>query len=119
MTLVRESGSSSKRVSAHDRVCELGVDRARDLAPALQRLRLDKVIQSPVILPKLGFGMLNQGTSAFTTSAAQAPIHDATMASELTQLGCCPVSDVLNCCPELLPSEPALAQRSHQRSRLL
>lgn len=103
VTLVREPDSSNKRISAHDRVCELGVDRARDRAVALQQLRLDRVIQSPVILPNLGFGMLNQGTSAFTTSAAQAPIHDATMASQVTQLGCCSVSDVLNCCPELLP----------------
>jgi hypothetical protein len=71
------------------------VDRARDRADALQQLRFDKVIPTPVILPKLGFGMLNQGTSAFTTSAAQAPIHDATMASQVTQLGCCPVSAVL------------------------
>jgi len=103
VTLVRELGSSSKRVSAYDRVCELGVDWARDRAVALQQLRLDRVIPSPVILPKLGFGTLNQGTSAFTTSAAQAPIHDATMDSEVTQLGCCLVTDVLNCCPELFP----------------
>jgi hypothetical protein len=148
----RDPGSSSNRVSAYDLVraitmlgwhhalvpaarlpgaqwhslsslvCGLGADTARYLDVALQQLKLDQVIQSPVILSKLGFGTLNQGTDAFTTaafvqfidprstprtlrsfafalrlptSAAQAPTHDAKMASEVTELVRRVVADAL------------------------
>ncbi|MEB3316677.1 MAG: peptidoglycan-binding domain-containing protein [Cyanobacteriota bacterium] len=143
LVTARDPGSSSNRVSAYDLVrvitmlgwhhslvpaarlpgaqwhslsslvCGLGSDTARYLDVALRQLRLDQVIQSPVILSKLGFGTLNQGTDALTTaafvqfidprstprilrsfafalrlptSAAQAPNHDAKMASEITEL---------------------------------
>lgn len=139
----RDPGSSSNRVSAYDLVRVitmlgwhnslpsaarlpdaqwhslssvikgLGTDTARYVDVALHELGLEQQILSPVILSKLGFGTLNQGTDALTyvalvqlidprssprqlrsfafalripTSAALGPTHDAKMASEVTEL---------------------------------
>jgi hypothetical protein len=100
----------------------LGADTARYVDVALQELGLVGVIQSPVVVSKLGFGTLDQGTDALTyaafvqfvdprstpallrsfafalripTSAADGPRHDAKMASEVTELVRRVVSDEL------------------------
>ena len=91
----------------------LGTDCARYLDVALQELGLDQVIQSPVIISKLGFGTTGHGEDALTyvalmscidprpvprklrtfafalripTSVPRATSHDAKMASEVTEL---------------------------------
>ena len=91
----------------------LGTDCARYLDVALQELGLDQVIQSPVIISKLGFGTTGNGEDALTyvalmscidprpvprklrtfafalripTTVPRATSHDAKMASEVTEL---------------------------------